>query len=445
MKFNLPRIHTAGLIYIDDGQITQSNIKDDEIIKTNIPFSKPYKIQVRISKMVDGKRFQKKKVLTFSPDTKILNAVKECNKLYDSMMNDYHIENITTSKNEQYTKDMKLQSVMERFVEYRKLEYESRTDKNDFDDNYFWMYSNKWIKPIYDKPISSVDREDILKLVNRIKKEGRSESYSRKVYQILNPVFKFFNIKASKFGVQLVSPATQSSLPPLNNERGIDLSIKEIEDLFKELRDFPLSPIREIFMFLMHGRRRNEVLTLEWSDINFENNTYVIKSMNNKARINMTYFLSKRLKDALINIGIERKGYVFKKTSNSSLAYSHDALNHYWKTKEYKYANRKGSPSKYVRPITMHQIRNAIATYLKNEMGLGNDIVGQLLGHKQNKTVTDRYGKINYYTTGKYIDQMFDKIFDESTANVDVKFEMMKTLFPKKSDEEIKQALELLS
>lgn len=445
MKFNLPRIHTAGLTYIDDGQITKSNIKDGEIVKTNIPFTEPYKIQVRISKMVNGKRYQKKKVLTFSPNTKILNAVKECNKLYDSMMNNYHIENISISKDEQYSKDMKLFTVMERFVEYRKLEYESRSDKNDFDDNYFWMFSNRWIKAIYDKPIGAIDREDILKLVNKVKKAGRSESYSRKVYQILNPVFKFFNVKASKFGFQLISPATQASLPPLNNERGIDLSIQEIEILFIELRNFSLSPVKEIFMFLMHGRRRNEVLTLEWSDIDFKNNTYTIKAMNNKARIDMTYYLSKRLKDLLEDYGIEDKGYVFKKTSNHSLPYSADALNHYWKTKEYKYTNRKGYPSKYVRPITMHQLRNAIATYLKNEMGVSNDIVGQLLGHKQNKTVTDRYGKINHLTTGKYIDKMLDKMFDETSTDIDEKFETMKILFPNKSDDEIQKALVLLN
>lgn len=445
MKFNLPKTHTAGLTYIDDGQITKSNLQDGKIVKTNIPFKEPYRIQIRVSKMVNGKRLQKKKVLTFPPDTKILKAVEKCNKLYESMMNDYHIESITASKDEQFSKEMKLLTVMERFVEYRKLEYESRADKNEFDDNYFWMYSNRWIKPIYDMPIGAVDREDILKLVNKVKKAGRSESYSRRVYQILNPVFKFFNLKASKFGVQLVSPATQISLPPLNNERGLDLSIKEIEDLFKEIRDFPLSPVREIFMFLMHGRRRNEVLTLEWSDIDFENNTYTIQAKNNKARVDMTYHLSSRLKEALEDIGIEKDGFVFKKTSNNKLPYSPDALNHYWKTKEYKYADRRGNPSQYVRPITMHQIRNAVATYLKNEMGIGNDIVGQLLGHKQNKTITDRYGKINYYTTGKYIDQMLDKMFGEVTATVDEKFEMMRSLFPNKSDEQIKMALKLLS
>ena len=97
----------------------------------------------------------------------------------------------------------------------------------------------------------------------------------------------------------------------------------------------------------------------------------------------------------------------------------------------------------------MHQIRNAIATYLKNEMSVSNDIVGQLLGHKQNKTVTDRYGKINYYTTGKYIDLMLDKMFCENEVNdlnenLEGKIEIIKNLFPNKDENTILKIIELL-
>ena len=48
-------------------------------------------------------------------------------------------------------------------------------------------------------------------------------------------------------------------------------------------------------------------------------------------------------------------------------------------------------------------------------MGIGDDIAGAILGHKQNKTITSRYGKINYYSFGKVIDDMLDEIFDEQT------------------------------
>jgi hypothetical protein len=80
-------------------------------------------------------------------------------------------------------------------------------------------------------------------------------------------------------------------------------------------------------------------------------------------------------------------------------------------------------------------------------MSVSNDIVGQLLGHKQNKTVTDRYGKINYYSTGKYIDQMLDKMFSEvknNSENLDEKIEIIKSLFPNKDENIILKIIELL-
>jgi hypothetical protein len=60
LKFNLAKIYTIGLTYIDDGQITSSCI------------------EIRVSKMADGKRLQNKRVFTFSPDTKlfiVINAI----------------------------------------------------------------------------------------------------------------------------------------------------------------------------------------------------------------------------------------------------------------------------------------------------------------------------------------------------------------------------------
>ena len=55
--------------------------------------------------------------------------------------------------------------------------------------------------------IGMIDEEDIQKTVVNIKKAGLLERTSRKVYQYVNPVFKFFNVKAAKFGIHIASPA----------------------------------------------------------------------------------------------------------------------------------------------------------------------------------------------------------------------------------------------
>lgn len=427
LKFDLKKINTSGLLYRDDGQIPSSKIKNDTIINSNITFNKPYKIQIRASKMLNGKRIQSKKILTFSPDTTLLESIKQSSKEYEYMMNNL---GIGISIKQEFTLEMPYRKVFDMYIKYKLEQYSNREDKNEYKDKPTILFHNKWLTSIINKPIGMIDEEDIQRAVSTIKKAGRSERTSRSVYQYVNPVFKYFNMKAAKFGLYIPSPALQVDLPPLNNERGLDLTLDEIKKLFNELKNYPITPVREIFMFLMHGRRLAEVTTLDWSDINFEENTYTVRALNNKARVMMTYHLSDRLKEVLEGIGIRESGYIFPKINNKNEPYSNNTMKGHWQN----------------RPIVLHQIRNCIATYLKNSMGIGDDIAGAILGHKQNKTITSRYGKINYYSFGKVVDEMLDNIFDEQTIQpIDTeKINQLRLLFPDKTDEELIEVLYIL-
>lgn len=79
-------------------------------------------------------------------------------------------------------------------------------------------------------------------------------------------------------------------------------------------------------------------------------------------------------------------------------------------------------------------------------MGIGDDVAGAILGHKQNKTITSRYGKINYYSFGKVIDDMLDEIFGEKTVtSIDSeKLNQLKLLFPDKTEKQLIEVLNIL-
>ena len=421
MNFNLKKYDTSGLTYIDDGQIISTKIKDNKIISSNITFIKPYKIQIRASKMIDGKRNQMKKTLTFASSVTLLDAIKQSSKLYEKLMDT--LSN-TKFKKQDFSVDMLYKNVYELYLDYKIAQYEARDDKNSYNKENTEQFHNKWLKPLLLKPIGMIDEEDIQKATVRIKKAGLSERTSRKVYQFVNPVFKFFNMKAAKFGIDIPSPAKQQDLPPLNNERGLDLSIVEIKEVFKKLKDYPISPVREIFMFLMHGRRFGEVITLEWKDIDFKNSTYTIRALNNKARIDMTYHLSQRLLVSLESVGIKDDGFVFTKINNKNEHYSDGTIRNHWK-----------------QPIVIHQLRNCIGMYLQNKLEYSIDIVEAILGHKQNKKVTNRYAKINYSTTGRIVDELLNDIFDEQIIEVNnndnEKLAQLKIIFPEKSIEQL--------
>ena len=420
MNFNLKKYNTAGLSYIDDGQILSTKIKDKNIVSSNISFSKPYKIQIRASKMLKGKRNQIKKTITFEPSVTLLDAIKQSTKLYEKLMNG--LSNTQVRKQDFYT-DMLYKNVYELYLSYKIEQYEARDDKNSYNTADTSQFHNKWLKFLFIKPIVMIDEEDIQKAIVRIKKSGLSERTSRKVYQYVNPVFKFFNMKAAKFGININSPAKQQDLPPLNNERGLDLSLHEIKKVFNELRNYPIKPVREIFMFLMHGRRFGEVIRLEWRDIDFKNYTYTVRALNNKARIDMTYHLSHRLVSSLESIGIKEDGFIFTKINNKNEYYSEGAFRNHWK-----------------HSIVIHQLRNCVGMYLQNKLKYGIDIVEAVLGHKQNKKITNRYAKINYTTIGKIVDELLDDIFDIHILEeniIDEKLEQLQLMFPNKSIEQL--------
>ena len=424
MKFNLKKYNTSGLSYVDDGQIIATKIKNNKIISSNITFIKPYRIQIRAVKMINGKKKQMKKTITFKPTVTLLDSIKQSTKIYEQMM--AQLSNLKFMKQD-FSSEMLYENVYELYLDYKVAQYESRADKNAYNRKDIEQFHKKWLKPLLSKPIGMIDEEDIQKATVVIKRAGLSERTSRKVYQYVNPVFKFFNMKAAKFGINIPSPAKQQDLPPLNNERGLDLSIDEIKEVFKELKNYPITPVREIYMFLMHGRRFGEVVTLKWSDIDFVNMTYTVRALNNKARIDMTYHLSKRLLDTLEVIEVKNNGYIFAKINNQSEHYSDSTIRNHWK-----------------QPIVIHQIRNCIGMYLQNELEYGIDIVEAILGHKQNKKVTNRYAKINYTTIGKVVDEMLDNIFDEHAKKDEdnEKLEQLQNLFPEKSIEELKIFLE---
>ncbi|QOP43662.1 tyrosine-type recombinase/integrase [Sulfurimonas sediminis] len=432
LRFDLKKVNTSGLYYKNDGQIPSSKIKNNKIINSNITFTKPYKIQVRASKMINGKILPKKKTLDFSPSETLLNAVKKAAKKYEQMM-----DNLSSYKinQEEFSKTMLYKDVFEKYIQYKIDQYKHRDDKGEFDYKERESFHNKWLQSILNKPIGEIDEEDIQNAVINIKKAGRSERTSRKVYQFTNPVFKYFNMKAKKFGNEISSPALQRDLSPLNNQRGLDLELEEIKLLFKKLKSYRITPAREIFMFLMHGRRLNEVLTLEWHEIDFKNNTYLIPKEKNKANKDMTYKLSHRLKEMLESIGIKENGYVFTQEKDKSKPYSASTLHDHWK--------------KLNTSIVKHQIRNCIVVYLKNKMRITDNVIaGAILGHKQNKTITDAvYGQLFYKVFGDTLDEMLDDIFDEKPVakqNEQDKLEELEKLFPNKSKEELKKVLEIL-
>ena len=96
--------------------------------------------------------------------------------------------------------------------------------------------------------------------------------------------------------------------PKYDNTRYFSLPDDKVKALITEIMNIPDNYYRIMFMFLLRGRRSNEVRSLCWSDIDFENKSYTIQDFNNKTRKNQVYLLDDELIEHL-KIIKEKKDY----------------------------------------------------------------------------------------------------------------------------------------
>jgi integrase len=69
-----------------------------------------------------------------------------------------------------------------------------------------------------------------------------------------------------------------------------------------------------IFLFGFYGRRRNEVLSLKWENVDLKNNTFIIPKEESKVVIDLEFTLPEEIKPALEEIAkyTGKEGLVFK-------------------------------------------------------------------------------------------------------------------------------------
>ncbi len=421
MYFNLKRHTTAGITYKDDGQIPKGKIKDGKIVNTNVSFTKPYKLQIRASKMIEGKKTIKKKTLTYPTTTTLLDAIDNATQIYKNMMTD--IENNMTIENTELNAGMKFSDAFTSYVKHKELEYKNNSSKTDYNSKGAYAFFNKYLKAIHNKPLNQIRPKDITALKSNM--IGKSDRYKLAVHQWINPVYIFINDNIDSY---VKSPAKiKKADRNFNNTRSLTLSNDEIKNLFKQLRDYPISPYREVFMWLMHGRRRNEVLSLQWSDIDLKNNTYMIRSVNNKARCDMTYKLTDRLRNTLeVQAGLNTvdgmSGNVFRGVRDNTKPLHELRMRKHWLDLEL--------------PIVMHQLRACIVSYLKNVHNVTNEMSGYILGHIQSSSVTERYGTFGYEVLSDNLNLMLDDVFDD-VKPIDNKLQKLQALFPDKTREQL--------
>ena len=392
----LEKYHTAGITYVitKTTNITKSRLSKDgkNITSTNIAHEYPYKLSIRASKLVNGKRKVRKKVLEFSANTAFAKAIKESINYYDQFMLDI----------EQGLKEpQKLLTVDDIWNEYVEFKY-----KKSGDDEFRLItqeipFYNRHVKKFLgQKTLEEVVPQDVLNCRESMIKGDRTP-YAVKtklgVNLCITKVFKYYNFTKGK-NISNPAEVVGDFYPKIDNTRKYELSIQDTKEFFQSLYNYNHIKFRNFFIWSMHGFRKGEIMKLQYEWINWDKKTITIPKEFTKARFECEHKLTALLFDTLDTT--KKDGYLFSADNSRYKPLSTTSINNHFHKATRKLPHEN---------LLLHQCRNAITKVAKNDDNflLGNDIIGVWLKHSQT-TITDRYGKTSAVTMGDKLHELVE-------------------------------------
>ena len=244
------------------------------------------------------------------------------------------------------------------------------------------LYYEKHIKPSLGKlKIKEVKPSHFTSFNRKI--AHLAPASQKRAYEILMPLFEL----AVEDELLLRSPIKKTHVPKRNqlSEKKVITGANEkfrtihqtINTLFDSEEFIEITPDRKIqcsinphhkaiFLLGFYGRRLNEVLSLEWNDMDFTNNKYRVKRENSKVNQDMVFALPIDVKEALLQF-VDTKGSIF----------NINEVNHYYQ------AIRDISG---IQDFTFHWMRNLAVSALAAN---GADVthLSAMLGHNDAGTL----------------------------------------------------------
>jgi len=193
-------------------------------------------------------------------------------------------------------------------------------------------------------------------------------------------------------------------IPSFDNRIYFSFTEEEIKNFIKAVLNFPDPLYRCIFIFLLHGRRLNEVLSLVWDNVDFENEVYYIPPKINKAKRMMVYQMTDLLKFELKAMKLlsflicPQTKLVFP--SRVTCKKIQDIR------KPFKKLLRLANIDKKMR---IHDIRHLVASYSINYLGLSVEEVSYTLGHTSIE-ITQRYVNPRAEISRKVVEKIINSV-----------------------------------
>jgi len=235
-----------------------------------------------------------------------------------------------------------------------------------------------------DKPVQKITSKDIENIIVKMDHLKLCDRTKNSIFEVLNPLYKW--MLKHHYVQENIAQYNKVKITLKDQKKKVinaDIKLKELyQAVCKVYADDPF--YRAMFLFFIYGRRKMEVLKLKWSEINLDSDEYIL--IDPKGHDHQTFKLPKEIKEALLQIPYNKKGYVFKSTKRQG--------------QHIKYIDRQVAKINKILSfkLTIHYSRHILVTALSNQ-NVNKPILSAVLGHTDLQSI-NRYITPDYKNAG---------------------------------------------
>lgn len=232
------------------------------------------------------------------------------------------------------------------------------------------------------KAISELTTQDIEKIRRKMEKEGKSP---QTVKHVLTLIKRLVNYALKNGYIESVPATLHFDMPAVDNKVTENLTAKQVAKLLQVLdeeEDIVMASLIRLALFT--GMRRSALLNLQWTDLDFERNSIMLRGDVAKKKKTEYIPMNEQAKAILLSVPKTTSPYVFPGRDDDKPRVNITAV-----LKRVK--EKAGLPESF-RPL--HGLRHSFASWLANSGQVSMYELQKLLTHSS-PLMTQRYAHLH--------------------------------------------------
>lgn len=180
------------------------------------------------------------------------------------------------------------------------------------------FYTNHVPDSLKRKKIKQITKDDFQKIIDKLVAKGHKPSYLGTLRSCFSPIYN----EAIEKGMVEKNIISYLKFPEYDKNRYFYLEEEKAKALYKEILNIADDQYRAMFLFLLRGRRPNEVLTMQWENIDLINKKYTVTDSQSKINRTLTFVLDDELFEAIGYLKAKKEGLVFVSPKTGDKFYS---------------------------------------------------------------------------------------------------------------------------